>query len=581
MKCPHCGVEIPNGSKFCLNCGKQINQDNTSSDSDEPNQSEISESAQRKIDSTVSEERDSSEPMPSLEAASEPEPVSIEVDTTVEETVVRPAINDGDTAAKNEPSESQSGAGNWDEKERSVSVPVQSDSEGSTSESENGEKRTGLKGKHPTWLLVLLCLFVPPVGIFLLWKWEKPKANIGKILLTVVLSLLTLLYVATIVTGVEEANEEKQAIEREKDEEKQAIESFSTLDSTYKKNGVKLSYPSAWKDHKTDVSGIFPSTNAYVGFTFYEPSELGENASDYNLTYETGFDSFADNVIATFNNSKGYHAGNPSKTKVLKNAMYRKFSCKVRSSDGATAHGTMVLYADADGNVFGMLVYVGDKIGDHKKEASQLIDDVVSSVKFTAKNFDHDPSENPIKSISATYAGDTTEGTTLDDSNSGIKVTATYADSATKVLGDEAWGIANPQTLKAGQTSTVTISAGNVTTNLSVKCTTMTEDQYKQSCQSISYDELLRNPDSYKGKDIKLRGKVLQSVDGTLLIYVTQGSYGIWDDITMIAWEGEPNVIEDDIITVWGTYTGTYTYTTALGSDKTVPLLAAKYVSIE
>ena len=109
----------------------------------------------------------------------------------------------------------------------------------------------------------------------------------------------------------------------------------------------------------------------------------------------------------------------------------------------------------------------------------------------------------------------------------------------------------------------------------------MTEDQYKQSCQSISYDELLRNPDSYKGKDIKLRGKVLQSVDGTLLIYVTQGNYGIWDDITMVTWKGEPNVIEDDIITVWGTYTGTTTYTTALGADKTVPLLAAKYVSIE
>ena len=570
MKCPHCGVEIPSGSKFCLNCGKRINQDNTSSDSGELKQSEISESAQRKIDSTVSEEGDGSEPIPSLESASGPEPASIEVDATVEETVVRPAINDGDTAAQNEPSESQSGAGSWDEKERSASLPVQSDSEESTSESEKDEKLPGLKGKRPVWLLVLLCLFVPPVGIFLLWKWGKPKANVGKILLTIVLSLWTLLCAITIVTGVVEMNEEQQA-----------IESFSTLNTTYKKNGIKLTYPSAWEDHEINVSGVFPATSAYVGLTFYEPSELGQNIEDYNLTYKAGFDSFADDVIAAFNNTKGYHAEGSSKTKVLKNAMYRKFSCKVRSSDGGAANGTMVLYADADGNVYGLFVYVGDKIGDYKTEADQLIDDVVSSIKFTAKDFDHDPTKNPIKSISATYTGKTTEGTTLDDSNSGIKVTATYADGTTKVLGNEAWGVANSQTLKAGQTSTVTINAGNVTTNLSVKCTTMTEDQYKQSCQSISYDELLRNPDSYKGKDIKLRGKVLQSVDGTLLIYVTQGNYGIWDDITMVTWKGEPNVIEDDIITVWGTYTGTTTYTTALGADKTVPLLAAKYVSIE
>lgn len=186
-----------------------------------------------------------------------------------------------------------------------------------------------------------------------------------------------------------------------------------------------------------------------------------------------------------------------------------------------------------------------------------------------------------IASIRADYSGNTDEGTVLNRTNTGITVTATYDDGSTSRLSSSQWSVNEPKTLQAGQTSTVTIKAGDATTDLSVQCTSLTEDQFKASCEDISYDELLRNPDNYTGHNIHLRGKVFQSVSGTILMNVTQGKYGIWDDITMAYWTGSPNVIENDIVSMWGTYAGTYTYTTTMGAQKTVPLLYARYVTVE
>lgn len=574
MKCPHCGAEIPDNSKFCLNCGKQVEQANVSSDVEETVEDDLNDSTQEKVESTSSQDSqqaDSSEIAPSSVYTSETEPSLSEVDATVEKDALNQSADDSDTVAEDKPLETQDDTDDENGGKPDAPVSEESITDESPSKVAKGVKIPSLKGKHPAWLLVLLCLFVPPVGIALLWKWKKPKSEAGKIVLTVILSLLTVCYALTIIGAVINYGEESQE-----------LASLTTLDSTYTGRGVKLSYPSSWEKYDDEVGGIFPHTEAAYGLMFYTPSDLGRDTSDYNLNYKTGFDDYVEDVISTINRTKGFVADDSGEsTTVLRNAMYRKFRCRVVFSDDETANGTMILYVDASGHVYGLYFFEDEGIGNGKGQADKVLKNVMSTIRFTSEDYDHDPSKNPTKSLVATYSGDTNEGTTLDDSNSGIKVTATYADGTTKELGNSGWHISNPQTLKAGQTSTVTIETSDATTNLSVKCTTMTEDQYKQSCQSISYDELLRNPDNYKGKNIKLRGKVFQSVDGTLLMYVTQGSYGIWDDITMVAWKGEPNVIEDDIITVWGPYTGTYTYTTALGADKTVPLVDAKYVSIE
>lgn len=112
-------------------------------------------------------------------------------------------------------------------------------------------------------------------------------------------------------------------------------------------------------------------------------------------------------------------------------------------------------------------------------------------------------------------------------------------------------------------------------------------DAYKPSCQAVTYDDLYRNPSSYMGKDVTLRGKIMQVVtsDNTTvyLVQVTQDEYGLWDDIVMVAdsrADKSNNFIEDDIIQLYGTSAGNTSYETAMGSSKNVPLISALYIDM-
>jgi hypothetical protein len=39
-------------------------------------------------------------------------------------------------------------------------------------------------------------------------------------------------------------------------------------------------------------------------------------------------------------------------------------------------------------------------------------------------------------------------------------------------------------------------------------------------------------------------------------------------------------ILEDDIVTIWGTSAGLYTYETVMGSELTIPSLVANYVEL-
>ena len=146
------------------------------------------------------------------------------------------------------------------------------------------------------------------------------------------------------------------------------------------------------------------------------------------------------------------------------------------------------------------------------------------------------------------------------------------------------WQIASPVTLVAEQTSTVTITYEGVSTEVSVQCTTLSEATYKAQCESISYDELARNDQSYLGRKIKFRGKVIQVMgtdSATMRIEVTEDSYGLWDDVVMVGYdykEGQSKFLEDDIVTFYGEYKGLYSYTSVMGATITVPSCNALYI---
>ena len=121
---------------------------------------------------------------------------------------------------------------------------------------------------------------------------------------------------------------------------------------------------------------------------------------------------------------------------------------------------------------------------------------------------------------------------------------------------------------------------------------TMTAQELKQEyvaeCKSYTYNEVARNPDNYIGKKAKFTGEVIQAMpDGdsyTLRVNVTKGRY-VWDDTVLVSYtkqdSSESNILEDDIVTMYGVLMGDYTYTSVMGASITVPSFSAEYIDIK
>ena len=124
------------------------------------------------------------------------------------------------------------------------------------------------------------------------------------------------------------------------------------------------------------------------------------------------------------------------------------------------------------------------------------------------------------------------------------------------------------------------------------------EKEFKNSCKTITYKKLARNPDKYKGKKYKIKGQVIQVLDSdswfgnstTLRINITpeenQFADGgvLWSDTIVSAVnipDGSDRIVDDDIITFWGTCEGAYTYESVLGQKITVPRIDIEYYKIE
>jgi uncharacterized membrane protein YvbJ len=122
--------------------------------------------------------------------------------------------------------------------------------------------------------------------------------------------------------------------------------------------------------------------------------------------------------------------------------------------------------------------------------------------------------------------------------------------------------------------------------------------EFKASCKTITYKKLARNPDKYKGKNYKITGQVIQVLESdswfsdttTLRINMTatknQFADGgvLWSDTIISAVdipEGADKILEDDIITLWGTCEGSYQYEAITGQKITAPRIDIKYYTIK
>ena len=113
------------------------------------------------------------------------------------------------------------------------------------------------------------------------------------------------------------------------------------------------------------------------------------------------------------------------------------------------------------------------------------------------------------------------------------------------------------------------------------------EQNFKEEAETLTFEQLARNPEKIKGKKVKLTGEVIQTIQGAsaveLRINITKGEYGYHEDTIYalhIPKEGEDKILEKDIVTIWGIAQGDYSYTSVLGSTITLPFVNVNYLEI-
>lgn len=108
------------------------------------------------------------------------------------------------------------------------------------------------------------------------------------------------------------------------------------------------------------------------------------------------------------------------------------------------------------------------------------------------------------------------------------------------------------------------------------------EAQFKASTQSISYAQLIKDSSPYVGNHVVFHGQVLQiqqsGSDGNLLLSVTDDGSGFWTDNVWVDYHQAIQAVQGDLITVYGTVSGTKSYDTQIGGTTYVPQMNAKYV---
>lgn len=90
----------------------------------------------------------------------------------------------------------------------------------------------------------------------------------------------------------------------------------------------------------------------------------------------------------------------------------------------------------------------------------------------------------------------------------------------------------------------------------------------------ITYDQLARTPDDYKSKKVKFSGKVVQVIEGDYVIQIRFAVNSNYDKVLLGEYSKSivsSRILEDDIVTIYGTSAGLITYKSTIGGNITIP----------
>ncbi|MBX0313292.1 hypothetical protein [Planococcus glaciei] len=105
----------------------------------------------------------------------------------------------------------------------------------------------------------------------------------------------------------------------------------------------------------------------------------------------------------------------------------------------------------------------------------------------------------------------------------------------------------------------------------------------KNTAVDIRFAELNKNPEKHAGAYVKYQGEILQIIEdkfsSVIRLAVIKDVYGYdFNDVIYITYDGTTEFVDEDVITIYGTVIGNYTYESQAGYNISLPHIEADIV---
>lgn len=103
---------------------------------------------------------------------------------------------------------------------------------------------------------------------------------------------------------------------------------------------------------------------------------------------------------------------------------------------------------------------------------------------------------------------------------------------------------------------------------------------FKENCSVLNWEEIMRSPENFRGTTYTLTAQVFQVVSEKngyveLLLYDSKYVFASYSYK-----ENDLKILEDDIVTIYGTFYKPYDYTSVLGTSHSVPSIVVQFIQI-
>lgn len=154
----------------------------------------------------------------------------------------------------------------------------------------NGDQQVVKKPSfyEKTWVIILSCLFLPPLGIAFVWMSKRPKNKVLRILLTIFLVIYSLSWIGGFTTSQDSSTKsESKNVSEEQNSFSGNDEETSEAENTEEKIA-----PEEYKNECEELNykDVMRNPDDYVGRKFKVTAEIFSDSNSYGTKYYKVYD---------------------------------------------------------------------------------------------------------------------------------------------------------------------------------------------------------------------------------------------------------------------------------------------------